>query len=225
MTKEELLKELDFWENQKTNHFNLEQAVKLALNSIYGCLGAKEFFFYNRENALSTTLQGQEAIKYCEKMFNTYFLNRWHLDLELHKKLNVTVKCNVKNPVWVYTDTDSFCSDTEVYLEGGKKITVKELFDNPIDYIKTEYTKSGHTAHEMDLKCLSLNSNDEPEYLPIKRVIKENIKKKVYKIKASDGKEITLTGDHTLLVSRDGVIEQIKVKDVLKTDKLISVDI
>ena len=51
---------------------NEEQGVKLTLNSIYGALGNQYFACFNTEVAESVTLQGQDLIKFAEKIINKY---------------------------------------------------------------------------------------------------------------------------------------------------------
>ena len=66
---------------------NEEQAVKLTMNSIYGAVGNSFFVCFNTEVAEAVTLQGQDMIKFSEKIVNKYFQEHWHLDTELHEQL------------------------------------------------------------------------------------------------------------------------------------------
>ena len=103
----EILDKIKGLEIEKQINQNYEQAIKILLNSIYGCLGSNYFHFYNKNNAETITLQGQDVIKYCEVKLNEYFKKQWHLDYELHKKMNILNVNKVESDVWVYTDTDS----------------------------------------------------------------------------------------------------------------------
>jgi len=49
-----------------------EQAIKLILNSIYGAFANEFFHFYSTAIAETVTLQGQDAIRYTEKMIEKY---------------------------------------------------------------------------------------------------------------------------------------------------------
>lgn len=86
----------------------MEKAIKLTINSIYGAFANDYFHFRNKDIAETVTLQGQDAIKYTEKILEKYFKDFWHKDKELHQRMNIQgpVKPLTK-PVWVYTDTDS----------------------------------------------------------------------------------------------------------------------
>lgn len=87
---------------------NTEQAIKLIINSVYGAFANQYFHFYNIAIAETITLQGQDAIKFGEEMCEKYFKDFWHKDKELHDKIGITGEVTpLKNPVWVYTDTDS----------------------------------------------------------------------------------------------------------------------
>jgi hypothetical protein len=97
--KDKQLKKLDLKQN----------AIKILINSIYGAFGNKWFYFYNPDIAQSITLQGQDLIKFSIKAVNHYFLEKWHLDTELHKLLGIdqyTIN-KVEGEAAIYTDTDS----------------------------------------------------------------------------------------------------------------------
>jgi len=86
-----------------------QNAIKILINSIYGAFGNKWFYFYNPDIAQSITLQGQDLIKFSIKAVNHYFMERWHLDTELHAILGIDqYKINrITEEAAIYTDTDS----------------------------------------------------------------------------------------------------------------------
>ena len=70
---EDLEKRLDEIKFMASDYYNEEQGVKLTLNSIYGALGNQYFACFNPAVAESVTLQGQDLIKFAEKILNKYF--------------------------------------------------------------------------------------------------------------------------------------------------------
>ena len=86
-----------------------QNAIKILINSIYGAFGNKWFYFYNPDIAQSITLQGQDLIKFSIKAVNHYFLEKWHLDTELHDLLGLSkYRINkIEDEAAIYTDTDS----------------------------------------------------------------------------------------------------------------------
>jgi DNA polymerase elongation subunit (family B) len=86
---------------------NEEQAVKLTMNSIYGAIGNNWFVCFNPDVAEAVTLQGQDLIKYSEKIVFRYFSEFWHKDTELHEKLGLTSVRKITKPMTIYGDTDS----------------------------------------------------------------------------------------------------------------------
>lgn len=96
-----------------TKYHNWEQGTKIMINSFYGGLGNQYMYFFNPDLAECITKQGKNAILYAESHINDYFLNEWHNDVEVHKRLGVTVHCPVKKQVTVYIDTDSVYSQLE----------------------------------------------------------------------------------------------------------------
>jgi len=107
-TIEELDNEILRLKSIKEEYFNLEQSIKIFINSIYGACASPYFVGYNINVAEAVTLQGQDLIKYANKVLDEWFMNVWHKDTELHKELGLTyVNPIQEKSVIVYNDTDS----------------------------------------------------------------------------------------------------------------------
>lgn len=108
-TLEELEEEIKRLDDVMGENYNLEQSIKIFINSIYGALASPFFVGYNIYAAEGVTLQGQHIIHYTNKILDDYFLNMWHLDKELHKKMQLRFMANkIKaKSLIVYNDTDS----------------------------------------------------------------------------------------------------------------------
>lgn len=132
---------------KKIKKLDLKQnAIKLLINSIYGAFGNKWFYFYNPDIAQSITLQGQDLIKFSIKAVNHYFLERWHLDKELHEILGISqyTITKVEDEAAIYTDTDS------IYVQ----------FDSAIDSIQgADFTKE-----EMLNLCINIDRHRLSSY-------------------------------------------------------------
>ena len=151
--------------------YSFEQSIKLAINSIYGAFANEYFHFYNIAIAETVTLQGQDAIKFTEKMVEKYFSEIFHRDKTLLKELGVPddfVVPSIKRKVWKYTDTDSGylifeeCIDA-VQWKGSTKDFVLTLNRVRLaDYIKkvlTDYAKSFHTDNYLDFELETIAEN------------------------------------------------------------------
>jgi DNA polymerase elongation subunit (family B) len=116
-SREQVRAEIDRLEALANNWKNEEQAIKLAINSIYGGLGNKYFVAHNSDVAESVTLQGQDLIKFAEQVMNDYFW-KWHTMTELHECMGIVGEVRpVKKAVNVYSDTDScYISFEEVLM-------------------------------------------------------------------------------------------------------------
>ena len=127
-TKEEILVEIERMQSLRDLYMNAEQAVKIFINSVYGACGSPWFAFFNMDIAEAVTLQGQDLIKYSEKVLNRYFLEFWPKDKKLHDKMGLTQVSRVSKPVVIYCDTDSnFVSFKEVIDNCDWKGTPKEF--------------------------------------------------------------------------------------------------
>lgn len=105
---DDLKEEIERLKSIKEEYYNLEQSVKIFINSVYGACASPYFVGYNINVAEAVTLQGQDLIKYANTVIDEYFINHWHLDKELHKSLGLTYVNPIKEKsVVVYNDTDS----------------------------------------------------------------------------------------------------------------------
>jgi hypothetical protein len=148
-----------------------EQAIKLIINSIYGAFANEYFHFYNIAIAETVTLQGQDAIKYTERMIEKYFSEFFHRDRQLLNELGVPADFEVKpikGKVWKYTDTDSGYLIFEECMEVTNwQGTVKDfvLTLNRVrlaDYVKkvlTDYAKANNTENYLDFELETIAEN------------------------------------------------------------------
>lgn len=107
MSAEEIRKELLRLSELEDAYSNQEAATKVFLNSIYGAFGSKYFVFFDLRVAEAVTLQGQDLIKYSEKVLNRYFNDFWHKDTKTHELLGITEVGKVSGDFITYCDTDS----------------------------------------------------------------------------------------------------------------------
>ena len=78
--------------DEKYEYYKKRQVIqKVLLNSMYGCLGLKNWRWYDVDNALAVTATGQQVIKFSSDMANHYY----------NKALGT------KDDWVIYTDTDS----------------------------------------------------------------------------------------------------------------------
>jgi len=127
---EDLENEIYRLKSLKEEYFNLEQSIKIWINSVYGASGSPYFECYNVNLAEAVTLQGQNVAKYASKCIDEYFFEYWHKDTQLHTALGITHanKINEKT-LTIYMDTDS------VYIAFGPVIESCDYSGNAIEFI------------------------------------------------------------------------------------------
>ena len=221
-SKEELEKEIIRLKDLHNYYVNEEQAVKIYLNSIYGACGSPWFAFYNVSVAEAVTLQGQDLIKYSEKIINRYFLEFWHKDIRVHELMGISDVKRVEKPVVLYIDTDSVAGDTTITTDRGD-LTIEELYDICSTENKQSRTRSGKDFVTTNIKTLNEKSG-ELIYSNIKRLIRHSVSKSKWRLNTISGREIFVTNDHSLIVVRGGKKMEIKPIDVIDGDEVICVD-
>jgi len=159
---EEIDKEIERLKLLKEEYFNLEQSIKIFINSIYGGVGSPWFECYNVALAEAVTLQGQDMIKYSNDFLDDYFLNKWHLDKKLHEALGLKfVNKILAKTIVIYNDTDSTYITLGPVLEscdwkGDPRELILKIKKLRLEgYIKLkfdEYAKKYNTKNLQDLE-------------------------------------------------------------------------
>ena len=237
------------------NFFETKQlALKKFLNSVYGSLASKYNIVYNLNVAESITLQGQDLNHYSENAVNEYFSGIFQNDTELHKKLGIKTEDAQKvtidkgkltetglltGPEFSYLngnqsivcsgDTDSI-SENSILNINGQNMTCLDLFnklkkENNGIVLKLKIKQELVPVNKLYNVLSYIDHSDTCIYKPIKYIMRHKVNKPKFKIKTKSGKELILTGDHSVMVIRNNKLISIKTKDInLNTDKVITIN-
>ncbi len=151
-------------------------ASKLILNAYYGAFGNKAFYFYNVDVAQSITLQGQNLIKYADSVMEEYFIKIWHIDTDLHKKLNIDhlkiTPIKTTYPTTIYGDTDSNYVIFNYIIKSIENF--ESLKINPVEFVASiiklriqpylnkrfqQYAESFNTVNMQEFKLEHISNN------------------------------------------------------------------
>ena len=203
---EELLKLKSKAESEVAMYKNIQLAKKTQINSVYGSMGSPYFRYYDLRMAEGITTSGQLAI-------------RW-VSQDVNKALNKVLNTNNVDYV-VYNDTDSVVGDTMVYVN-GKQQTIESLYEQYNTYAKRDDTRKNYVKPVGNATTVSVNTTTgELEEKSIVYVMKHRVKKRMFKIKSSSGKEVIVTQDHSIIVVRDGKIIDVSPMQLLESDRII----
>jgi DNA polymerase elongation subunit (family B) len=160
LSVEEIKAEILRLKKMSDNYKNEEQGVKLTLNSIYGALGNQYFACFNTEVAESVTLQGQDLIKFAEKIINKYFHEHWHLDTEIHEKIGVRNVRPISAEMVIYVDTDSN------YVNFGNVISSCDFDCTPLDFILklNDLRLAAYIKNCLDIYAKKWNTNNYQDF-------------------------------------------------------------
>lgn len=230
MSLDELNQKLVEMQKKSSDFYNTEQGIKLTLNSIYGATGNQYFALFNPDVAESVTLQGQDIWKFAEKIVNRYFNEMWHLDTELHEKMEVRNVRKLNLDFIIYGDTDSVFSGAKLLIMNDvgekKEISIEDFFNNLAEHEEIFVDHKGNHIIEPKGFSSANYKNEKIEYSGIKKIIRHKVRKPKWKITTESGKEVIVTNDHSVTVFRDGKKIHIKPSEInLDTDKILSIDI
>lgn len=209
--------------------FDMMQLVtKVLCNSVYGGFGTPSLRYFEQAVAEDITGEGRHYCKLCDVKANEWFKTEWVTDMEWFSKLKnkfpdlikVDKAKPVEGDICVYSDTDSSISTTLLTTSKGIK-TIEEVF-NMSKYSRKDI--KGNEFAKFDGDILNWTKDNKLYYAKPKEIIRHKVTKKRWKVKTKSGKEIIITGDHSMVVFRDGKQLTVKPSEInLKTDKILTV--
>jgi hypothetical protein len=187
---------------------------------------------------------------FSENCVNQYFKGIFQNDTELHAKLGITTEAAklVRISGGKVTETKPLIGPEFAYLNGDTESmtvagdtdsvvgeTIVNYDDHLLKRIADLFTDLKYENNDMVLRLengtelvpggkhtIKTLKDNEIVYRPLKYVMRHKVTKKLYKIKSASGKEIIITGDHSVMVERNGEIMSIPATSINKTtDKLI----
>ena len=191
------------WLMTQYEYWDMQQLIaKIKLNSLYGCILNENSRWYDSRIGQSVTLTGRCVVRHMMGTIN-----------EL-----VTGEYNHLGAVGVYGDTDSCLGSTLITTNKGLK-SIEELFLN-----SQEYWMNGdkYYSRDPDLKVLSYDpKTSEPRLMPTEYVYRHKTSKPRWKITDEFGNSVEVTGDHSIMVERDGNLIEAKAAEIIHTDLII----
>lgn len=218
---------------------NLEQAIKLMMNSIYGGTSHQAFYWFNIALANDITGEGRNLTHHMERYLNGFWKDAWQTNPDL-KKIQDDLGIKLKSAedikailadshdnslvTCVYGDSVDGCSTINVELNGVEGVmTIEDLYE----ICKKRYgvlaiDNQGSEHIKCPYKILNYK-NGKVEYSLVKDIIAHKVTKPAWKIRTKSGKEIIVTNDHSMVVFRDGVQLVVKPQDIKLTDKILTI--
>jgi DNA polymerase elongation subunit (family B) len=174
---------------------------KILLNSAYGALLNEHCRFYDKRIGQSVTLSGRQIVKHMMGQINECIAGEYNHD----------------GSAIVYGD--SVTGDSIIRTSDGD-ISIEELFNQCL-----EHSIVGEKEYGVWNQSTVLGFNSEsmqPIGAKISYVMRHKTKKKLYRITTENGKQVTVTEDHSIIVDRDGFLIECKPNEILKSDGIIT---
>ena len=174
---------------------NIEQAIKILVNSLYGYLGSPYSRFYNKYLAEAITLTGQAIIRKSADYVNE--------DLD---KITGFKKDRI-----VAIDTDSLVFSSKIMVN-NKEISIGDYYNSVSDENMVDSRKEIKSVTNGDVS-LSFNGTTL-ENKSISYVMRHKVNKKMYRIKVGND-FVDVTEDHSVMVIDEcGKLISIKPADL-----------
>jgi DNA polymerase elongation subunit (family B) len=174
---------------------------KILLNSAYGALLNEHCRFYDKRIGQSTTLNGRQIVKHMSSQLNEFIAGKYD-----HTGESI-----------VYGD--SVTGDTIIRTSDGD-MTIAELYNRCLEHSITDGKEYGVWNES---KVVGFNAEQmESITASISYVMRHKTRKKLYKITTQNGKQVTVTADHSLMVDRGGFLIECKPTDIKENDLIIT---
>ena len=199
-----------------------EQGMKLMGNAMYGGTGNVSFFWFSNELANDVTGEARNLIHLMERHLRSYFKDHWVEMTDWHQKWGIIVDPNAcadmfqenYDPI-IYGD--SVTGDTMLRVD-GEEISIEDLYRK----LRTPDQWHGKECKLGEGKTIGTIENGVYRELPIKRVIRHKTRKEKWTIVSKNGEHVTCTGDHSVIVVRNGRRIECKPIEMVETDNLMT---
>jgi len=115
---------------------------------------------------------------------------------------------------------DSVTGDTLIRTDNGV-ITIAQLFHECLEHAKLSNGKEYGVW--CSAKVIGFNGHDmEPVMSGVEAVMRHKTRKKLYRITTANGKQVTVTEDHSLMVDRDGFLMEVQPQNLQENDNIIT---
>ena len=183
-------------------YYDKRQLVrKILLNSAYGALLNEHCRFYDKRIGQSVTLSGRQIVKHMMSQINEIITGEYKHDGE----------------AIVYGD--SVTGDSVIRTTDGD-VSIEELFNQCVEKSVVQGKEYGVWNEST---VLGFDSESmQPVGAKISYVMRHKTKKKLYRLTTENGKQITVTEDHSIMVDRAGFLIECKPNEILESDGIIT---
>lgn len=212
----------------------VELAYKTLSNAAYGASSSPSFYFYNLELAKDITGECRNLTRFFWDNLPVFFHETIWERKDLWKKFGFELDeskhdlCR-ETTVACYSDTDSVTGDTELRLK-IRNIPIISSFDDFYNYlinilkISPITDPSGKQIIPIPdfIEVLNWAPEKGTYYVKMRYLMCHPVKKDLYKIETKNGKKITATGDHSVMVEDNKSVRSIKTGELKVGDNLFT---
>lgn len=177
-----------------------QHSYKIYLNSVYGFTGTQYSPVFSVDLAEAVTSTGRTTIQEMVR-----FTNKALVKID-----------NGGTGIEEYTvagDTDSTFYDAIITT---KNESIGDLFNRYYKFKNPEINENGHEILDIDNEyTYTLNGKTK-----IKSISRHKVSKDKWKV-SIDGNEVEMTGDHSIMIYRDGKVIECKPEEIKETDMLL----
>jgi hypothetical protein len=192
-------------------------------NSTYGSLLSPHFRFGRKEMGASVTA--------CGRQITTHMMQTIHLHLEPGNPQDIRKTTSIDDDgtvhhvyaidsdTVIYGDTDSVDKDTVVSTSLGT-VTIEQLFNQA----PMKWSHNGKEFAQYDNLYSPCIDGEDIVNKPVKAIYRHKVSKPRWKITLQDGKTVVVTGDHSIMVMRNGELVEVRAEEINRdTDFCISI--
>lgn len=182
---------------------------KIQLNSLYGVLGNQYFKFFDIRMAESTTKSSRGILM--------------HMVKETAKLLDGDYAYPSESII--YSDTDSVVGSSKIEINGTVD-TIENWFNQISDENGIHVDGNRTFTKISNLNNLTYTYDGNMNTIvekPILTLYRHKTEKELYEIIGENGEKVTVTEDHSLMISRNNNIIEIKPTELLSDDKLVKI--
>lgn len=191
--------DIEYWDKRQL-------VKKINLNSLYGAILNSGCRFFDKRIGQSTTLTGRSIAKHMDAYTNEC----------------ITGEYDHIGDAIIYGDTDSVAGDSLIKIKTNgieKEVSIEELF--LMGKIYWNNLSKEYSSNE-NIEILHFDKK-KLKYVNYNYVYRHKVSKKRFKIKTHNGKTVTVTEDHSIMVLVEEELKEKKPTELKKGDKVIAI--
>jgi DNA polymerase elongation subunit (family B) len=195
----------------------LQYVMKIKSNSFYGAITNFYFRFFSLNGGESVTGTGRIVLKHQIKKTAEILDGEYNIEPPFDEDSFNKMGRTFPSESIIYSDTDSVVGST-VHITNQGDQTIETLFN-----MYSSDNCNNFTCKPQNLEVLTYDPINQNPYMgEVEYIYRHLVSKEKWLIQSEHGDSVEITGDHSVMVEREGKLIEVKPENIICGDLLIT---